>query len=58
MLNDEQKVQKLSELLGRVIFSLEMAQFDIENAEKSHKVECDADSYYREMFDILYSETH
>jgi hypothetical protein len=54
MLNDEQKVQKLVDLLNKVIFRLEMAQFDIENAEKSHKVECDADSYYHEMISILH----
>lgn len=54
MTNDEQKIEHLSSLLDRVIFALEMTQYDIESPEQSHAVAQQADAYHQQMMGILH----
>lgn len=55
-MTDTQKVAALVELLGEVIHSLDMKQFEIEDPTKSHKCETEAWDYSNRMISILHSE--
>ena len=55
-MTNEQKVEALTELLDNIIHSLSMKQYEIEDATEAHKCEVEADKYYQQMLDILYSE--
>ena len=55
-MTNEQKIEALTELLGDVIHSLEMKQYEIEDATESHKCEVEADKFHQQMLDILDSE--
>jgi hypothetical protein len=55
MMTDTQKIAALTELLGDVIHTLEMKQYDIEDAQLSYECVTDADKFHQKMFDILYS---
>jgi hypothetical protein len=54
-MTNEQKIDALTDLLSNVIHSLEMKQYEIEDATESHKCEVEADDYYQKMFTILHS---
>ena len=54
-MTNEQKIEALTELLGDVIHSLNMKQYEIEDATESHKCEVEADDYYQKMLTILHS---
>ncbi len=53
-MTDAQKIEALTELLGDVIHTLEMKQYDIDDATLSHQCEVEADAYHQKMSDILY----
>lgn len=55
MMTNEQKIEALTNLLDNVIHSLNMKQYEIEDATESHKCEVEADEYYQKMLDILHS---
>lgn len=52
-MTDIQKIEALVDLLGEVMFTLEMKQFDIEDSHKSHQCEVEADAYHEKMMKIL-----
>ena len=54
MTNDEQKIEQLSSLLDRVIFALEMTQYDIDSFDRGAAVVQQADAYHQQMMDILH----
>ena len=54
-MTNEQKIEALTNLLDDVIHSLNMKQYEIEDANESHQCEVEADNYYQQMLDILYS---
>ena len=54
-MTNEQKIEALTDLLDNVIHSLNMKQYEIEDATQSHQCEVEADNYYQQMLDILYS---
>jgi hypothetical protein len=54
-MTNEQKIEALTNLLDNVIHSLNMKQYEIEDATQSHQCEVEADNYYQQMLDILYS---
>jgi hypothetical protein len=56
-MTDSQKVEALRDLLGNVIHSLEMTQYNIDDADESYKVVLLADSYFDQMLKILHGET-
>lgn len=56
-MTDEQKIDALTELLGEVMHTLEMKQFEIEDPTEAHKCEVEADKFHQQMLDILYSES-
>ena len=53
-MTDEDKVFALTELLNDVIHTLEMKQYDIEDATLSYECVTDADNFRQKMLDILY----
>jgi hypothetical protein len=56
-MTDADKLFALTELLNDVIHTLEMKQYDIEDATLSHDCVVDADKFHQKMIDILYSES-
>ena len=56
-MTDAQKVAALVELLGEVIHSLDMKQFEIDDATESHKCETEAYDYSNRMIAILHSDS-
>ena len=56
MMTDSDKLFALTELMGDVIFTLEMKQYDIEDPNLSHECVVDADKFHQRMLDILHSE--
>lgn len=54
-MTNEQKIEALTELLGEVMHTLEMKQYEIEDATESHKCETEADKFHQQMLDILHS---
>ena len=57
LMTDSQKIDALVELLGDVMHTLEMKQYEIEDATQSHQCEVEADAYHQKMIDILYGES-
>ena len=55
-MNNEQKIDALTDLLTDVIHSLNMKQYEIEDPTESYKCETEADDYHQKMCDILHSE--
>jgi hypothetical protein len=55
-MNNEQKIDALTDLLTEVIHSLNMKQYEIEDPTESYKCETQADDYHQKMCDILHSE--
>jgi hypothetical protein len=55
-MTDAQKIEALTNLLEDVMHSLNMKQYEIEDATQSHNCEIEADNYHQKMCDILYSE--
>ena len=55
MMTNEQKIAALTDLLDSVIHSLNMKQYEIEDATESHQCEVEADNYYQKMITILHS---
>jgi hypothetical protein len=56
MMTNEQKLDALVELLGDVIHTLEMKQYDIEDATLSHQCEVEADQFHDKMISILHND--
>ena len=56
MMTDAEKLFALTELMGDVIHTLEMKQYDIEDATLSHDCVMDADKFRQRMLDILYPD--
>ena len=55
-MTDAEKLFALTEILGDVIHTLEMKQYDIEDPELSYECVTDADKFHQRMLDILHSE--
>ena len=55
-MNNEQKIDTLTDLLTEVIHSLNMKQYEIEDPTESYRCETQADNYHQKMCDILHSE--
>ena len=56
MMTDTEKLFALTEILGDVIHTLEMKQYDIEDPDLSHECVTDADKFHQRMIDILHSD--
>jgi hypothetical protein len=54
-MTDADKVFALTELLNDVIHTLEMKQYDIEDANLSYECVTDANKFRQKMIDILHS---
>ena len=54
-MTDTQKIEALAELLKDAIFTLDMKQYDIEDATLSHRCEVEADAFHQKMIEILHS---
>lgn len=54
-MTDTQKIDALTHLLDEVIHTLNMKQYEIEDANESHQCEVEADEFYSKMIDILHS---
>ena len=52
-MTDAEKLFALTEILNDVIHTLEMKQYDIEDATLSHECVTDADKFLQRMLDIL-----
>ena len=50
------KVLALTDLLGSVMHTLELKQYEIEDPHESHQCEVEADVYRKRMMEILYGE--
>ena len=50
----EQKIEELVALLGEVIHSLNLKQYEIEDPTASYQCEVEADQYYNQMLSILH----
>jgi hypothetical protein len=57
-MTDADKLFALTEIMNDVIYTLEMKQYDIEDATLSHECVTDADKFRQIVNDILDSETH
>lgn len=55
-MTDKEKLFALTEIMGDVIHTLEMKQYDIEDPDLSHECVIDADKFHQRMLDILNSE--
>jgi NADP-dependent 3-hydroxy acid dehydrogenase YdfG len=55
MMTDAEKLFALTEILGDVIHTLEMKQYDIEDPQLSHECVTDADKFHQRMIDILHN---
>ena len=56
-MTDTDKIAALTELLGNVIHSLEMTQYEIEDVSEAANVVREADNYHQQMLNILYPES-
>ena len=57
-MTDADKLFALTEIMNDVIYTLEMKQYDIEDATLSHDCVTDADKFHQRMIDILHSESN
>jgi len=55
-MTDKEKLFALTEIMGDVIHTLEMKQYDIENPHLSYECVIEADKFHQRMLDILHSE--
>jgi hypothetical protein len=55
-MTDADKVLALTELLGEVMHSLNMKQYEIEDPTESYRCETQADDYHQKMMEILYGD--
>jgi hypothetical protein len=55
-MTDADKLFSLTEIMNDVIHTLEMKQYDIEDATLSHECVTDADKFRQIVNDILYPE--
>jgi hypothetical protein len=55
-MNNEQKIDALTDLLTEVIHSLNMKKYEIEDPTESYKCETQADNYHQQMMEILYGD--
>lgn len=53
-MTDSQRIEQLTDLLSTVIHTLELKMYDIEDPQKSHECEVEADQFHRQMLNILY----
>ena len=56
VMTDAQKIEALTELLSTVIHTLEMKQYDIEDATLSYECVTDADKFHQKMLNILHTQ--
>lgn len=56
-MTETQKIDALTELLKDAIFTLDMKQYDIEDATLSHRCEVEADAFHQKMIEILYTDS-
>jgi hypothetical protein len=56
MMTETQKIAALTELLNDIIHTLNMKQYEIEDATQSHQCEVEADEFHQKMIDILHSD--
>ena len=56
-MTETQKVAALQSLLNDVIHTLNLKQYEIEDATQSHQCEVEADNYHQQMIDILHSNS-
>ena len=54
-MTDKQKIEALTKLLDKVIHTLDMKRYDIEDANESYQCEVEADQFYQQMITILNS---
>jgi hypothetical protein len=55
-MNDAQKIEQLTGLLNDVMHTLNMKQYEIDDAIQSHQCEVEADQFHQKMIDILYPQ--
>lgn len=55
-MTDKEKLFALTEIMGDVIHTLEMKQYDIEDPDLSYECVIDADKFHQRMMDILHGE--
>ena len=55
-MTNEQKIDALTELLNDVMHTLNMKQYEIDDATQSHQCEVEADNYHQQMLNILHSQ--
>jgi len=53
-MTDSEKVFALTEILGDVIHTLELKQYDIEDPQLSHECVTDADKFHQLMMNVLH----
>ena len=56
MTTNEQKIEALTDLLYDVIHTLNIKQYEIDDATQSHQCEVESDAYHQKMIDILHSQ--
>jgi len=54
-MTDSDKIDALVELLNDVMHTLNMKQYEIEDATQSHQCEVEADEFHAKMIRILHS---
>ena len=57
MMTDKEKLFCLTEIMNDVINTLELKQYDIEDATLSHDCVVDADKFRQRMINILQSDS-
>ena len=55
-MTDADKVFALTEIMGDLIHTLEMKQYDIQDPELSHECVTEADKFHQRMMNILHGE--
>jgi hypothetical protein len=55
-MTDSDKLFALTEIMGDVLCTLELKQYDIEDPQLSHDCVVDADKFRQRMLNILHSE--
>ena len=55
-MTDSHKLFALTEIMGDLLHTLEMKQWDIEDPQLSHDCVVDADKFRQRMLNILHSE--
>jgi hypothetical protein len=55
-MTNEQKIDALVNLLNDVMHTLNMKQYEIDDATQSHQCEVEADQFHQQMINILHSQ--